>query len=218
MKRILALVEGQTEETFVRDVLRPYLLTRDKVVIPKIATTKRTKSGPHFKGGVTNYSRIKNDIRLLLNDTDAVMVTTFLDYYGLPADFPGKGSLPAGDCYKRAIYMETSFKDDINNPRFMPFLTLHEFEAFLFSSPAHIADAFPEISVTKKLEAITGSKGSPEEINDGQETHPSARLEKLIPAYRKALHGPIIVKRIGLDTIRSKCGHFAAWLTALENI
>jgi hypothetical protein len=218
MKRILALVEGQTEETFVRDILKPYLLSREKIIIPKIATTKRTKSGPHFKGGVTKYSKIKNDIRLLLNDSDAVAITTILDYYGLPADFPGKEALPEGDCYKRVICMQNSFKQDINNNRFIPFFTLHEFEAFLFTSPGIIADAFPDMSVLKELEEITGHNRSPEEINNGQETHPSARLAKLIPEYRKALHGPIIVNRIGLDTIRHKCGHFSEWLVALENL
>jgi len=48
MVRILILVEGQTEETFVRDILCPYFLSRDKILIPKIVTTKRLKNGHQY--------------------------------------------------------------------------------------------------------------------------------------------------------------------------
>jgi hypothetical protein len=42
----------------------------------------------------------------LLNDTGAVAVTTMLDYYGLPRDFPGRSAIPAGDCYARVAHLE----------------------------------------------------------------------------------------------------------------
>ena len=62
MKRVLVLVEGQTEEGFINEVLRPHLAPRRIWLIPTILTTKRTKSGPYFKGGVTSYQRAKNDV------------------------------------------------------------------------------------------------------------------------------------------------------------
>ncbi|HHB90288.1 MAG TPA: DUF4276 family protein [Anaerolineae bacterium] len=34
---------------------------------------------------------------------------------------------------------------------------------------------------------------------------------------RKTLHGPMIIKRIGLASIRERCPHFDAWVTMLEN-
>jgi hypothetical protein len=58
--------------------------------------------------------------------------------------------------------------------------------------------------------------GSPEEINDGPETHPSKRLAGLFPTYRKPLDGPQIAGRIGLPAIRAACKHFDAWLAKLE--
>ena len=78
MKRVLVLVEGQTEETFVRDVLAPHLLDRNVALIPKILVTKRVKSGGHFKGGVTSYDKVKGDVQRLLADTHAERVTTML--------------------------------------------------------------------------------------------------------------------------------------------
>lgn len=87
MRRVLLLVEGQTEEAFVDRVLRPHLAPS---VFPR-ATMLRTKelpAGRPFKGGVTNFAHMKRDIGHLLNDSDAV-VSTIIDYYGLPDDFPG---------------------------------------------------------------------------------------------------------------------------------
>ncbi|MDW8075947.1 MAG: DUF4276 family protein, partial [Bacteroidota bacterium] len=59
---------------------------------------------------------------------------------------------------------------------------------------------------------------SPEEINDGLQTHPAARISKALPGYRKTLHGAIIVERIGLVQIRSRCPHFDSWLEYLESL
>lgn len=218
MERILILVEGQTEETFIRDILSPHYIPLNKAIIPKILTTKRMKNGFQFKGGVSKYSKIKNDLLRLLNDSNAKAVTTFIDYYGLPADFPGKDSIPPGDCYTRVAHLQNEFKKDIDHNRFIPFLVLHEFEAFLFSSPHHIADVFPDLNINAQLAAISQSKQSPEEINEGQDTHPSARIENVIPQYRKALHGPIIAKRIGLQSIQNRCNHFAKWLCSLDSL
>ena len=56
---------------------------------------------------------------------------------------------------------------------------------------------------------------SPEHINDGDNTAPSKRIDDEIPEYKymKASAGPIVADKIGLPTIRSKCKHFACWLS-----
>jgi hypothetical protein len=48
LKPILVLVEGQTEETFVREVLRQHLASLDLYVTPVVVATKRVKSGLKF--------------------------------------------------------------------------------------------------------------------------------------------------------------------------
>jgi hypothetical protein len=130
MKKVLIYVEGQTEETFVRDVLAPYLWQTCQIILtPTLAHTKRTKSGQTFKGGIVSYEQVKGDIQKLLGDSSAALVTTMIDYYDLPNNFPGKASLPKGTPYDRVRHLEKAFANDIGHPRFLPFLVLHEFEA-----------------------------------------------------------------------------------------
>ena len=49
MTKILILVEGQTEETFIRQTVGPHLRDRDIDVIVTIATTKHVASGSDVK-------------------------------------------------------------------------------------------------------------------------------------------------------------------------
>ncbi len=71
MKRVLISVEGQTEETFVREVLARRLWELQIDLTPIIIATKRMKQGKKFKGGLTTYDHARNDINLLLQDTNA---------------------------------------------------------------------------------------------------------------------------------------------------
>lgn len=209
--------EGQTEETFVRDVLAPHLKSRLELT-PVLAKTKRTKAGATFKGGISSYSQVKKEIRQLLRNSNMVLVTTMIDYYGLPNDFPGQDTLPAGTPYERVRHLEDAFQNDIGDPRFLPFLVLHEFEALVFAGLHHLPSVLPgcEKQVSHLTQAISGL--SPKEINEGHTTHPSARICQHLPDYQKRLHGPRVVQRTGLDTLRQKCPHFADWMHRLESV
>src|SRR5580704_9718186 len=140
-KRVLILVEGQTEERFTKDVLGPFFWAAHLFFHPTILVTKRAKNGPNFKGGVTNFAKFQNDIRRILNSAAGALVTTMLDYYGLPNDFPGMATRPPnGNSLQRVIHVETEIARKIEAPaNFLPFLALHEFEAWLFSDPAEIS-------------------------------------------------------------------------------
>jgi len=218
MNKVFVYVEGQTEETFVRDLLAPFLQQRGIWLVPILARTKRTKAGHTFKGGIVSYNQVRRDVLNLLNDSSAVLVTTMLDYYGLPEDFPGKRSLSGGTPYQRVAHLEDAFRRDINHRRFLPFLTLHEFEALLFTQPEQFVRAFPEeerraVELVREVSSLP-----PEEIDEGQTTHPAARIARYLPRYRKRLHGPLIARRIGLQTIRDRCPHFDAWVRKLESL
>lgn len=226
MGKIYVLVEGQTEEKFVKEVLCDHLASCGIFLVPVIAQTKRESSGLKHKGG-NNYQQIKNDLRRLLNDPSVVLVTTLLDLYGLRNDFPGKNTLPSDNCYLKLDHLEQAFKHDLahhkNHLRFYPFLVLHEFEAFLFSAPHYIADHFllsqdKEDTTRQTLQGIRDQYKSPEEINDSPETAPSKRLSKIYPRYRKKTDGVAIIQKIGLETIRAECPHFNEWLTKLESV
>ena len=143
MIRVHILVEGQTEESFVRELLVPHFVERQIYLFTVLATTKRVKAGPNFRGGITSYGRVQNDINRLLQDGNVAAVTTMIDYYGLPRDFPGIVDLPSGDCYARVNHLQAAWTNVIGDPRFLPFLTLHEFEALLFSQPNAAAYYIP---------------------------------------------------------------------------
>ena len=102
--------------------------------------------------------------------------------------------------------------------RFLPHIQPYEFEALLFSDTSHFAREQPEWEQrADELAAARRGAASPEHINDGPDTHPSARLERLA-GYHKVRHGTALAQRIGLDRIREECGHFAGWLSRLESL
>jgi hypothetical protein len=217
MTKVLVYVEGQTEETFIRDVLGPHLDQMNIELTPVLARTKRTASGTTYKGGIVSCGRVRPEILRLLRNTNAVLVTTMIDYYGLPDDFPGRAHVPPGTPYERVAFLEEAFRKDINHRRFLPFLTLHEFEALLFAQPDEIVKAFAKAGGAHPLIQEACSL-LPEEVDEGKDTHPTARITKHFPAYRKPLHGPLIARRIGLPTIRARCPHFDAWVRNLESL
>ena len=215
MVRVLVLVEGQTEERFVTDVLVPHYQTKQIFLIPKILTTKIVKSGSDFKGGVSNYRQIEKHLNNLLGDSDAY-VTTLIDYYGLPTDTPGMSNRPDSSPMERVTHVETAIHNEFQSEkRLLPFLMLHEFEALLFSDVSELAGVIPAREKTDLLIAEMDGL-APESINENPSSTPSKRISKVLPSYQKTLHGPTVAQRIGLGTIREKCPHFHQWMETLE--
>lgn len=216
MARVLILVEGQTEEVFVKEVLAPHLVPFNVFVIPTILVTKWVKAGNHFRGGVTSYGRVAADVRRLLADSNAAVVTTMIDYYGLPTDFPGLNSRPNGDCYARVAHVENAFRQDISDARFEPYLALHEFEGLIFTAPEKCGFVFAGTDAATRLQKVSDGYCSPEEINEGHDTAPSKRIISVFPQYQKPLHGPLATLELGLVQLRAKSPHFSKWVERLE--
>src|ERR1700682_1265006 len=173
LKRVLVLVEGQTEEGFVKRVMRPEFEPRKIFFTPTLLVTKRVKDGPSFKGGVTSYTSFKRDLRLLLKGAGDALVTTMLDYYGLPGDFPGMDTRPTGGPHARVAHVEKLIREDLGDPKnFLPFLVLHEFEALLFSSKEELPRVMTDAKGTS-FAAIRDSVQTPEEIDEGPQSAPS---------------------------------------------
>jgi len=217
MRTILVLVEGQTEEKFVKEVLTPHFHNYNKHLIPTIVNTKIVKSGRNFKGGIVSYGQVRRDLMRLLGDTSALCVTTMFDLYGLPDEFPGRNDAPSLP-YDKVQHIENAFRKDIAHPRFLGNLTLHEFEGLLFTKPAEIARALYDPDKELELTKIRASFKTPEEINDNPKTAPSKRLEGIFPIYNKPFYGMVISKRIGLNAICAECPHFHQWVSCLENL
>ena len=216
MTRLLMLVEGQSEEIFVKQTLAPHLAGHGVFVQPIVLWTKRLGAGGGYRGGVSNWNQIKRSLLPLTFDTDA-WITTLLDFYGLPEDVPGyRDALLPGNPWERVTSLEARLAAEINHQRFIPFLALHEFEAWVFCNAHVLATHFDRDDLADKVEQALAVAGEPELINHGKETHPNARLQAMATGYKETSDGPTLMGKIGIAAIRAACPHFAAWLTRLE--
>jgi hypothetical protein len=124
MMRLYVVSEGLTEFNFVTQILRPHLEQRSSGPIAVDAP----RLGGHY-----TYAKLRRFVkRLLGSPTAAVLVSTMIDLYGVAGDFPGLGE-PADNAppLDRVRHLESCCRQDINDPRFIPYLQLHEFEALL---------------------------------------------------------------------------------------
>ena len=209
MSRVLVFVEGQTEETFVRDLLVPYFSRLGIYLTPILAQTS-----PGHKGGIVSYGKVKHQLTRLCRQDQGAYVTTMMDYYGLPNDFPGLDGRVA-DAHEQVMRLELALQQDIDAPNFIPNLMLHEFEALLFSAPEKIAEWLDDQALLAPMAAIRAAFATPEHINNSPQTAPSKRILALVPHYKKTVDGPLIAEDIGLDAIRAQCPHFNNWIERL---
>ena len=213
MKNLYIYCEGQTEEAFVKEILRPYFWQLHLQLIPIICMTKRTGAGKH-KGGITDYAKVKAELTRICREHSRELVTTMFDYYGLPGNTPGINCHEV-NFFVRANYIEREIEKDIGADNLFVNLVLHEFEGLLFSAP----EAFENIAnstVVDEIRQIKNQFASPEHINDSVETAPSKRLEKLIPRYAKVRNSIILSRKIGLDKLTQECQHFAGWINRIR--
>lgn len=220
MTRLNMQVEGQSEEIFVKHVLAPHLAFHGVYVRPTILYTRRLASGGGYRGGVSNWTQIVRNLRDLGHDRDA-WLTTLIDFYGLPEDFPGLLQVVSGpgQAREKVIAVQEQLATAMNLKKFIPFLALHEFEAWLFSAPEIVAIHFDRESLAQILSAAVEEAGSPEQINHGKATHPKARLKAaLAGSYKETSDGPTLLHKIGLARIRTACPHFNGWLQCLEGL
>lgn len=221
--RLHFIVEGQTEETFVNQTLRPHLGELSIWADARCVMTGR-KRGVKHSGGISSYAKAKNDIQAWIRDDQNpdARFTTMFDLYGLPTDFPGYGdAVQSRDPYRRVEILEDALRDDISDPRrrFIPYFQLHEFETLLLSDPQKLESQFPDRRYEiQRLGEMAAKFDSPERINDGNDTSPSKRIIQKIPEYggMKTSAGPIVASKIGLPTLRLRCEHFGGWLGKLE--
>src|SRR4051812_46577144 len=79
MARILVHVEGETEETFVNEVLAPHLSKHN--ISARIIGNSRQRDR---RGGIRPWTDVKKDIVRHLKGDAHAFATTMVDYYGLP--------------------------------------------------------------------------------------------------------------------------------------
>lgn len=228
MPRLFVHVEGQTEESFVNEVLAGHLYARGYAqVSARIVGNARQRNR---RGGIRGWDSVSKDIVRHLNEDRGCIATTMVDYYALPQSgagaWPGRAEAGAQPFAIKAATVESALQQDIaeamgadfDPQRFVPFVVMHEFEGLLFSDCQAFADGVGDSGLAASLQAIRDQFTTPEEINDSPQTAPSKRVEALIPGYQKPLLGTLAALEIGLDKMRLACPHFRDWLTRLETL
>ncbi len=189
------IVEGQTEETFVKGKLRPYLA--DKSIWVPVRCVQTSRNRP---------------------DTTFISPPCLTCFASQIASLVMR--MPWGaDPWKRATALEDAMGNDIGESRLLPYIQVHEFEALVLADPQELSSHHPEsVTGVKQLTEIAAGFPSPELINGGSETAPSKRIAQEIPSYAKRTSGPIIAARIGLPKPHEKCPYFGAWTNKLESL
>jgi len=226
VNRLRILVEGESEEDFVNEVLAPHLLDNHGIITTATGVGE-TKGGRGIVGWRTALRHIRN---FLLEDAD-LYVTTLVDYYALPPTWPGRTEAATRPYQERAAFMGTRMAeavalemgDNWRGHRFIPNVLIHEFETLLFSDPSSTARAIGSARLEARMKSVLQEFESPEQINDSIDTCPSQRLVKIFAdedwgKYEKPVHGNIAILEIGFEVLKSKCPQFGAWLERLENI
>ena len=218
MNRVRALVEGQTEQAFVAQVLAPHLLNHGVHIFP----TLLGKPGRR-RGGIRRYESVRRDILAALKENRGRFVTTMFDYYKLPNDWPGATNAAGLSPTEIGLAVAAALHEDIVSeidagPRFVPYSSMYEFVALLFSDPGILASTVQVPHLVDHFGNCVRQCGSPEAIDDGENTAPSKRIKSIAPQYDKVVHGTIAAQRIGLPTIKEQCPHFARWLETLEHL
>lgn len=217
MIRLNITAEGYSEERFVKDLLYPHLIQFDIYTnVRKVLTSRKLKK----RGGIVGYGKFRNDVTQWIKEDTNAFHTTLIDLYGLSTDFPGVVSSKGKRGSQRSKEIEGLIFKDIGHDNFLPFVQPHEYEALMFTDPEQMQEW---LSLYQNLPAncfrnIRDSVEHPEDINDSPQTAPSIRIMNLCPSYDKVDDGVLILKEIGLESIRQACPHFNEWLTKLENL
>ncbi|MBF0554559.1 MAG: DUF4276 family protein [Nitrospirae bacterium] len=213
MVRLNIIVEGDTEKGFVKRTLAPYL--GDFGVYAKARSV----------GGFGRYMAIKRDVMSWLKEDKGsdCRFTTMFDLYPIRKDIPGlKNAMKEKDKYKRVDVLEKAIAQDLNDPRFIPYIQLHEFEAIILADPNSLSCQFDgyEKAIQNLIDMVEKEGGNPELINDKYDTCPSRRIISEISEYKddKALYGVTVADKIGIQAMRDKCKHFNDWLRKLEGL
>jgi hypothetical protein len=226
VSRLLVHVEGQTEETFVKEVLAPHLFKAGyELVRPRLLGNARQRIN---RGGARSWVSVCSEIVRHLKEDSSSLATTMVDYYGLPESgqgaWPGRSAARGVGLPEKADIVETAVLADVSDmlpdcrvrERFIPFIVMHEFEGLLFSDCRGFSEGIGHPELAPQFQAIRDEFGNPEEINDSPRTAPSKRVVSLVPGYEKPLFGALAMLHIGIDVIRSECPHFRGWLERLE--
>jgi hypothetical protein len=208
MKRLVFIVEGDTEVLFINSSVIPYLYNLG-FKNPMNAQTIITNRKQHKKGGVVNYQYLKNDISRVLAQEN-VIITTFIDFFRLPTNFPNYTTNS-----ELIQQIENGISNDFDdNSDIIPYIQRHEIESLMFSEIDGFDFVIDEERKLKEIENIIIAYPNPEDINSRPEKAPSKRLEKIFN-YDKVIDSEMIFDFLAIEQIMDKCPRFKIWIEKL---
>ncbi|MFN0077939.1 MAG: DUF4276 family protein [Prosthecobacter sp.] len=227
---VYCLVEGFSEANLVKRLLAPHLSRHGVDIFAPMVTTRRDrKAGKVHKGGGASFQPYRNDLERLIKQwrgKPEVWITTLMDVYALPSDFPGRADgYTLRDHHAKAAFFEGKIHEVANElgaPRFIPHLALHEFETLLLADVAALGTLFLDKGhEIQQLAQDIAAFPDVEAINHTPQGSPSNRIARRIPGYDRYKandqSGAInVLEVVGLDALRQRCQHFDAWITRLE--
>ena len=210
MTQLAVIVEGRTEERFVKSVLGPHLLAVGIKAVPYLVGSGARKA----EGGDVHVDILISDLSNALDEFEYDAVTSLVDFYGF-RDPEGR----TAEQLENAI-LEEVMRERTNNPHVRPYIQMHEFESLLFSNPEAFSvtrrrGARPDIM---KLLKIRNEFYTPEDINSSQDSAPSKRLENTVRGYKKIDDGIAVAKEIGIERISEECPRFREWLEWMHGL
>ena len=205
MIRLAIVVEGPTEEAFVKEALFHHLLPIGVAPTPFLIGQR---------GGNVTVERLALDLANSSWDFD--FVTSLVDFYG----FRDRGPREVDALESRIDEaVDRRIGRSWNQSRVFSYVQRYEFEGLLFSD----VSAFSRLRQTsdmmlRELQQIRSQFPTPEDINDNIDTAPSKRITNVVPGYNKRIDGPELATVIGLNRMSSECPRFQAWLARMESL
>ncbi|MEA3491808.1 MAG: DUF4276 family protein [Campylobacterota bacterium] len=228
MINLYIIVEGPSEEKFIKEILAPYFANKNIFLHAECVITGKNSQGKACKGGGSSYEYYKNHISKRIKqfkNSENYYFSTMIDFYALPKDFPKlEESKNIENRYKQIKFLEEAFESDIQSKRFIPYLQLHEFETLLFVNPSAIVECYFDIDSGKLLDKIKKdieSYDNIEMINSSEHNAPSKRLDRYTDGNycnRKVSSSFSILKDINIESIKESCRHFNDWIESIESI
>lgn len=209
MKRLVFIVEGDTEIILINKHIVPYLINRgfyNTVTAQTIVTNRKQ----HKKGGVVSFGKFENEVIRTFAQGN-VIITTLIDFFKLPTDFPGYTNNS-----HQIVDIENAIWEHFHrNPNFIPYIQRHELEALMFSGREGFELVVDDERKLRQIYQILDQYVNPEDINNSPETAPSKRLQKIF-GYDKVDDGELIFGMMTIESIIEKCPRFADWISKIE--
>lgn len=216
MRRLIVVCEGHAERVFVDRLLSPSLKAAGFTEVSGVLIGEGVR--PQGGGGVA-WDAVRFDVNAALAQDPQAIVTTFIDLYGTIAGFPEKTF--KDDKHRFEEFM----REEIPEPRFVPYIQRYEFEALLFADHRAAGRALAGNNDSRRInlqnafaQTLDTFGGTPEEIHDDARTCPSGRIRELVPSFeeQKMRRAVNFCSHASLSAIRRACPGFDAWMVHLE--